>query len=116
VTHKDDLLKPRLPEADVETVAGIVRVRALSRVEVLEVHKLGGNIDAIDQRLLELGLVDPPLTSDEVREWRKAWPAGDLEPLTDKIAELSGMNVEEIDRERMFRQLPGESVRVSPSA
>jgi len=90
---KELLFKPRLPEADVEVEGiGTVRVRALSRAEAMELQKLeSSGMVMVERRMLALALVDPTLTEGEVRQWQEAAPPGELEPVTDKISELSGM-------------------------
>jgi hypothetical protein len=88
---KEALFKARLPEAEVEVPGlGSVRVRALSRAEAMSVQQMNGT-GAIERRILHLALVDPELTEAEVGQWQKVSPAGELEPVTDKITELSGM-------------------------
>jgi len=88
---KELLLKPRLPEADVEVPGiGTVRVRGLNRVEALHVQSADGP-EPMERRLLSLGMVDPTLSESEAGRWMKGSPAGEIEPVTTKIAELSGM-------------------------
>ena len=87
----EQLLKPRLPEADVELAGvGTVRVRGLSRAEALAVRDIEGT-EAIERFILARGMVDPPMTEDEIGHWQQSSPAGEMEPVTDKVAELSGM-------------------------
>jgi hypothetical protein len=91
---KEELFSPRLVEDDVVIPnVGTVRVRALSRIEVLTSQRLGkdGNAGAAERVMLSYGMVDPKLTQDEVSRWQKASPAGEIEPVTDRIAELSGL-------------------------
>lgn len=89
---KELLFKPRLPEADVDVPGvGTVRVRGLSRSEAMSLRASADNVEAVDRRMLFLGLVDPKLTEDEVSQWYAASPAGEIEPITIKISELSGM-------------------------
>lgn len=99
---KARLLKPRLPEAEVEVPGiGAVRVRGLSRNEQLRAVKQGDieangmpnmtRVEAIERRMLVMALVDPVLTEDEVAQWQRAAPAGELEPVTQMITKLSGM-------------------------
>ncbi|HEV8568984.1 MAG TPA: hypothetical protein VGQ92_18200 [Actinoplanes sp.] len=88
---KETLLKPRLPEDDVEIPGvGTVRVRGLSRGEVLRGQGLKG-VD-LEAYMLAAGMVDPPMTRDEVKQWQAASPAGELEPVTDVISRLSGLD------------------------
>lgn len=104
---KARLLKPRLAEADVEIPGvGTVRVRALNRAEAMAVQGANG-IEATERRIIALGMVDPPMTEAEVGEWMKASPGGELEPVSTKIAELSGM-IDGAAKERVksFRSEP----------
>ena len=89
---KELLLKKRLPEAEVE-VAGIgtVRVRGLSRSEAMSLKAQASDVEAVDRRMLFLGMVEPKLTEAEIAEWYAASPAGEIEPVSLKISELSGM-------------------------
>lgn len=72
---------------------GDFTVRALTRSEALAVQGVQLDAAEMERRLLALALVDPVLTEDEVRQWQDVAPAGELEPLTNRIAELSGMKV-----------------------
>lgn len=115
---KELLLKSRLEEADVEIPGvGTVRVRALSRAEVLDVQKLQDKGTArMERRMLSLAMVDPQLTEAEVGEWQQASAAGEMEPVGLKVQELSGMlegadkaayKEFESDPDTEFRVLPG---------
>lgn len=105
---KAKLLAPRaatasgMPEADVEVPGmGTVRVRGLSRAEQLLTVKQGdidaaGNPDitrvaAIERRMIARAMVDPELTEEEAGQWQTRATNGELEPVTEKISELSGM-------------------------
>jgi hypothetical protein len=87
---KDKLFERGLPEADVETPLGTMRVRALSQAEAHMVNQVSGT-EARDRRILALGLVDPVLTEAEVGKWQTARPAGEVTNVALKVAELSGM-------------------------
>lgn len=94
---KAKLLAPRaktasgFPEDDVEVPGmGTVRVRGLSRDETIDLQVLVGS-KATECAVIALGLVDPVMTEDEVAEWQHVGLAGELEPVSTKIAELSGM-------------------------
>lgn len=93
---KKKLFTPRLPEADVEVPGvGTFRVRALNRAEVMAFQKMaadGADAASVERRLLSIALVDPKLTEDEVGQWQEASLAGELEPITDKVTELSGLD------------------------
>lgn len=98
---RDELFKARLAEREVEIPGiGTVRIRALSRQEVLDFRKrktadgdpLGDDAAAFERALVSTAMVDPQLSEDDVRQWQAASDAGELEPVTEAIAELSGMN------------------------
>jgi hypothetical protein len=84
---------------------GKVEVRGLTRAEALEIQ--GREMDAAEMecRLLSMAMVDPALTAEEVAEWQKVAPVGELEPISAAIQELSGMRVKAVGAEmRHFRQ------------
>lgn len=121
MADKELLFKSRLPEAEVE-IPGLmtVRVRGLSRAEVLSIQQVQdhGN-DAIERRMLSLGLVNPALSEEEVGMWQQASVAGEMEPVTTKIMELSGMAKDAVkdayqevsfDNDRHFRDASGGDV------
>lgn len=117
---KSVLLKDRLPEADVEIPGvGVVHVRGLSRGEVLGLQKkVGDGADRaarMERETIALAMVDPVLTVMEVQRWQEASPAGELEPVTEKIQELSGMK-ETSEKEAVldFRGEPDAGVRALP--
>jgi hypothetical protein len=92
------LLAPRadtasgMPEDDVELPGGIgtVRVRGLSRWEVLAARATATDADR-EVAILKFAMVDPTMTEEQAAEWMKLAPAGELEPVTDKIGQLSGL-------------------------
>lgn len=97
---KAQLLKVRVPEGEVEIPdVGTVRVRGLTREEAISARKATDSLDNIDgarvlvleRKMLALAMIDPALTEDEVAEWQRGSPAGELEPVVLKIQELSGM-------------------------
>jgi len=130
---KARLLKPRLKEEPVEIEGiGTVRVRALNRKEAVHVQEAGGPEER-DRRMLAMGLVDPlfmlpyPTLHSlgatacakcaPIGEWQESSPAGELEPVSDKILELSGLadtapkeayKKFEADSDAEFRVLPSE--------
>jgi hypothetical protein len=112
---------PRLEEADVKlTIAGrpaLVRVRALSRAEAMELQKIGDSgTGVIERRMLSLGMVRPRMTEGDVREWQEHAPAGELEPLTDRIQDLSGVGDDAArDVFRRFEADPAEEFRALSS-
>lgn len=91
---KSALFASRLDTQDVEVGAlGTVKIRALSRAEVLAFRKLKvDDVAHMERVLLATSLVEPVLTEDEVKQWQDASPAGELEPVTQAINALSGLD------------------------
>ncbi len=91
---KDRLLKARVGEATV-TIEGVgdLRVRGLRRGEVFAIKKAteGKDVEAYEIKALTVGVIEPKLTEAEVRRWYKAAPAGEIDPVVDKIMDLSGL-------------------------
>lgn len=86
------LLTARLPEGEHEIPGvGVVRFRALTRGEALQIVGVELPYDEMERRLLSMALVDPVLTTEEVRAWQQASPAGELEPICEAIQKLSGL-------------------------
>lgn len=116
---KETLFKPRLPEADVEVPGiGIVRVRGLSRTEVLSIQQKDTSAPgAFERVLLAYALMDPELTEGEVGEWQAASIAGELEPVTAKVTELSGLSKDSAKNAyKEFESNPDAEFRVLPGA
>jgi hypothetical protein len=69
---------------------GEVKVRPLTRAEALGIE---GEHDAADVEVIILGLalVEPRLSEDEIRQWQKVAPAGELQPVVNAILRASGM-------------------------
>lgn len=86
---KELLFTPRLAEEDFDIDGvGTIRIRALSRAEAL---KLPDNQSESEAVILSRGIVDPVLTVHEVKRWLEASPAGELQAVSQRIAQLSGM-------------------------
>jgi hypothetical protein len=91
---KEALLKQSsLPEDDVELDGvGTVRVRALSRYEIMLAGKTAGDDPlAMEQTMISMAMVDPKLTKGEVERWQKISPIGQMQAVTTRINELSGV-------------------------
>lgn len=120
---KDKLLAPRedtpsgAKEDGVEVPGfGTIRVRGLNRLEAIHVGR-ADEIEERDRRMVALAALAPQFTPAEVGRWQKVDTNGEIERVTRKIAELSGM-LEGADREA-YKSLRGESragVRVFPGA
>lgn len=84
-------------DVKVDTHAGVVTVRGLTRSEVLHLNK-GRELGTVDvaeyeRKMVALALVDPVMSEDEVKTWQEHDRAsGALADVTDAIAELSGLS------------------------
>lgn len=117
--NKRLLLKPRLPEDDIDVPGvGTVRVRALSRADVLEIRDSEGA--EFERKALSLALVNPKLTEDEVGQWQAAAVGGELDFVMSKVSEMSAFNKDaakdaykefESDADAEFRDVPGSEAQ-----
>lgn len=99
---KADLFKKRVKEQDIEIPGvGTVRVRALTREQVLKI-KMKGEIDVaeMERKLISMGMVDPELTEEEVGQWQAVAPAEELTPITEAVMGMSGVS-QELAKEAM---------------
>ncbi len=95
------------------TIPGVgeVTVRAISRDEQITFSKAAkGDVAEFDVLQLSAALQDPKLSPDDVREWRRNAPAGELSIVIDVIGELSGTDREkkEIMKEA-FKSFRGDA-------
>lgn len=121
---KELLFKAALPEGEVDLPGkGTVRVRALTRAEVMRVRSSVKSIeDAIkrvaelERKMLALAMVEPALTEDEVLRWQEASLAGEMEPVVQRVQELSGL-IEGAAKEayREFEENPDAEFRLPAS-
>lgn len=87
---------------------GEVKVRGLSRAEVVQMQAFA-NIDEMEVATLAAGLVEPALSADEVKQWRSTRDSAEIQPVCDKILELSGLLPDQqTEAERSFRTEPGD--------
>lgn len=116
---KAALLAPRLPHDDIDIPGvGTVRVRGLTREELhLTGQRQTEGVAATERLVLHLGMVDPALTEDEVGEWQRNAPAMEVQPVLNRINELSGIG-REFAKEayKSLRAESGAGVRVLPGA
>lgn len=104
---KSALFTARLPEEEVEIPGvGTVRIRSLSRAEVLGIRGKDVPVDEMERHLLALSLVEPKLTEKEAGQWQAASAAGELEPVTKAIMRLSGL--EEATAKEAVKRFRGE--------
>lgn len=114
---KARLLAPRLTEDTVDIPGvGTVRVRCLTRFEAALVGKIDtGDVAALERKILSMGVVDPPMTEAEIGLWQAGAPAGELDPVVQRIAELSGMTDHAAKAAyKSVRDATGAGVRVLP--
>lgn len=88
---KEAFLKSSLPERCVDLDGAEVTVRGLSRAEVVALQALKDNLAALEQRILELGFVDPPMDAADAERWYTSAPAGQIDRVVAAISDLSGM-------------------------
>lgn len=93
----DDLLEPRESTASgfredyVPLRNGkMIHVRALNRLEALHVQA-ADDLAERERRALVLGVVSPKLTDDTVKTWQRRSDASEIEPVANRIAQLSGL-------------------------
>ena len=88
---KARLLKPRLNE-DTLPVEGVgeLRVRGLSRAEALRVQTAKDEEHA-ERLILRFGVVEPELDDADIKTWQESSGAGEIENVTQRISELSGL-------------------------
>lgn len=88
----DALFRPRLSERDVPTAAGMVRVRALSRLEARNLRDRHGDDGEFETALIAAAMVRPAMTLEQVRMWEAAWPAGEFNDLSQAVQDLSKLS------------------------
>ncbi|MFI6763873.1 hypothetical protein ACIBF5_32610 [Micromonospora sp. NPDC050417] len=89
---KARLLQKRCPEDDVPLDGvGVVRVRGLTRGEVKEISDGVNAGRDMEPYSLSLALISPAMTEDEAAVMAKVAPFGDIQKLTARINELSGI-------------------------
>lgn len=122
-TNKETLLGVRhtdtssgYPEEDIPIPGlGMVRVRGLSRHEVLHIQAVK-TVAAVERMTVSLGMVDPPMTEDDVKRWQKVSVGGELDEVTRTIGRLSGMLSDSPKQAyRDFEADPGSEFRLSAS-
>lgn len=87
-----------LAEADVPVRGGRVRIRALTRSEVMSVRSRVKDVaDAIkrtaelERFMLAKAMVNPEMTVSDVQRWQDGSAAGEIEPVVARVQELSGL-------------------------
>jgi hypothetical protein len=89
---KEDLLKARFGVEEVEVPGvGTVKVRSLSRAQAMSLRDIEMTVAESEQKLLNWAMVEPELSIADVKVWQENSPAGELQPITEAILRLSGM-------------------------
>lgn len=88
----ESLLARSLPQQDVKLGDGtVVRVRGLSRAEVLRFKDLTGDQGALEAACLSAGMLDPHLPPERVGELLAVLTNDDVDRLLEAIRDLSGL-------------------------
>lgn len=88
----DQILDTDLPEEDVEVRPGVwMRVRALTRAEMIRSGRLEENRARQEQFLVSIASIKPKLTEEDVARWQRASRFMELEKIGRKINELGGI-------------------------
>lgn len=69
---------------------GRIIVRALSRHEMIEGGKKGGD-EASERYVLSCAMIDPEMNEDDIAAWQKSSPPNEINLVASKINELSGI-------------------------
>jgi len=95
-----------------------VRIRPLSRREVLQgQHLRDTGLVQMEAHMIRCAMVIPKLRDVDVLAWMDATPAGDLEPLTRRINQISALDRgSDTAAYEQFRQGSGDGVRPLPGA
>jgi hypothetical protein len=91
--EKSKLFEDRIPQETVELRGiGTITVRGLSRYELLLAGKLADDRGAavMEQHMLAFAMVDPEMSTDDVKAWQKASQAGEIAPVIAAVNRLSG--------------------------
>jgi hypothetical protein len=84
---------PALPQEEFEIEGkGSVLIRALSRAQILSLQSAESKgVLYSERRMLALAIVEPEFSEDDIGNWQKSSLASELEALTVRIAEMSGI-------------------------
>lgn len=91
--NRDELLVKRLVAETVEVPGvGTVKVRGLSRGEVFDLRAKNLNVEELEVQTIALCMVEPMLSTDDVRTWMYNAPTNEIDAVFGKIRELSGLS------------------------
>lgn len=86
---------------DVQLPLGVIRIRALSRDEVLASRRAadvdpaqldGPRVLVIERKILALAIVSPVMTEDQIAAWQRGAPAGELDEVMAAVERLSAID------------------------
>lgn len=92
---KSQLTAKRLA-TDTHTISGVgeITFRALSRTEAMAFKDVEMDVETLERKLLAIAMVDPEMAESDVAAWQAASPAGELEEVVNRVAEMSGMTAQ----------------------
>jgi hypothetical protein len=86
------LFEPALIEEDYQVRPGFkMRIRALSRLEMMRAQKLDEDRPKQEQYLLSVAVLRPVLTPGDVARWQRAASVGEIERVARRVNALSGI-------------------------
>lgn len=94
---KNKLFARRLKESEVEIPdVGTVRIRALTREEVLKLGIVPGSAVELDiavaeQKMLSKAMVDPEMSENDIRQWQENSPAMEINIVFEAVLKMSGL-------------------------
>ncbi len=97
LVDKAALLADEEFEIEVHTIPGMgeIKVRSLSRAELMRVGQLGSDkISEAEAYMVSRGCVEPKFTVDDVKKWQKLPKGVHLDALVEKLNQMSGVEDE----------------------
>lgn len=91
IASVEALTAARLGEATVtiENIGDLI-IRSLTRGQALALNDVE-SLEDKDNLMISMGVVNPKLSIEQVQAWAENAPAGELGPVSEAIARLSGM-------------------------
>lgn len=108
---KAALLKNRIVQSTVDLGedVGSVTIRAMSKTEIHNINATTKDgprkAETIEFKMLQMAVVDPELTMDEVEEWCSNSPGGETQKVLTAIMALSGMNTDEAVQKELEKEV-----------
>lgn len=91
--NKEELFIPDVDEEKVPLLrGGVVRIRSLSRLEVLHIRDTAFPTKAAyEQHVLALVMMDPVMTAEDVAQWQKNSKPKEIEHVMEEVVKVSGL-------------------------